>query len=117
MATIEHVQSFPIDGNNEFILLQWEGMTNGDDGSIFTLCQYADRSCQVEGTFGTGGSVVIEGSNDGINYQTLTDTQGNNLSFSIAKIEQIMEIVRFIRPRVVSGDGTTSITVSMLVRK
>lgn len=77
----------------------------------------ADRSVQVTGTFGAGGNLRIEGSNDGTNYATLTDPQGNALDFTTAKIEQVSEITRYLRPRVTAGDGTTSLTVTIMARR
>ena len=98
------------------VVATWPSMLNGDDGQPIELANFADRSVQVHGTFGVGGMVVIEGSLDGENYATLTDPQGNALAFSSAKIEAISELARWIRPRVTNGDGTTSLTVTMLLK-
>jgi hypothetical protein len=117
MAVIVPTQSYPINGNNNFLLVAWEGLANGDEGEPFILSQYADRSVQVLGTFGTGGTVIFEGSNNGVTYSPLTDDQGTTLSFLTSKLSQIMQIVVNIKPRVTSGDGSTSINVYMLVRK
>jgi hypothetical protein len=59
--------------------------------------------------------MMIEGSNDGTNYHTLNDPQGNALDIAALKIEQILEVTRYIRPRVTAGDGTTSLSVTMIV--
>lgn len=97
----------------------WTGLTNAttDVGEALEMPGFADRSIQVHGTFGTGGNCKIEGSNDGTNYYVLTDPQGNALDVTAAKIEQVSEITRYIRPRISAGDGTTSLTVTMLLRK
>jgi len=102
--------------NQACAVLVWSGMSNGDDGAPFELAQYADRSVQVSGDFGAGGNLRIEGSLDGENYYVLGDPQGNDLNFASGKIEAITELVRYIRPRVTAGDGTTSLTVTMLAR-
>jgi hypothetical protein len=73
-------------------------------------------SVQVVGEFGVGGVLRIEGSINGTDYAPLTDPQGNNLDISTAKIEAISELVRWIRPRVVSGDGSTALTIIMLLK-
>ena len=100
-------------------LVQWTGLTKATDdaGSPVELPNYSDRSVQVTGTFGTGGSVRIEGSLDGTNYATLTDPQGNALDVTAAKIEAISEAVRYIRPRVTAGDGTTTLVVTILFKR
>lgn len=103
-----------------------------DDGSTFTvryagylesdptpasidMPEYADRSVQVFGTFG-GGTVVIEGSNDGTNWETLTDPQGNALSITARRIEQIQELTAFIRPRITAGTGV-NLEITFLLRR
>ena len=98
------------------VIATWADMLTGDEGQSIELANFADRSVQVVGTFGTGGSVRIEGSLDGENYAPLTDPQGNSLDIQAAKIEAISEVVRWIRPRVIAGDGTTSLTVTMLLK-
>lgn len=85
-----------------------------DDGVPIEVVNFADRSVQVEGSFG-GASVSIEGSNDGVNYRTLTDPQGNDLLITTPKVEMVTEVTQFLRPRVVSG-AATSVTVSLLAR-
>ena len=96
---------------------QWTGLTKAtdDDGDPAGLgyAWYTDKSVQVTGTFGTGGSVRIEGSNDGTNYAVLADAQGNALDITTAKIEEISAAVLYIRPRITAGDGTTNLAVTI----
>lgn len=114
MSTINFSKQVPPDGHARYMVVEWPNMANGDVGEPIALPQMADRSVQVVGTFG-GGSVTIEGSINGTDYATLTDPQGNDLVISTGKIEAVTELVRFIRPRV-TGDGTTSLNVSLLMR-
>ena len=94
--------------------LTFTGLDSGAPASNFSG---ADRSVQVEGTFGAGGSVTIEGSNDGVNYETLNDHLGNALTFTAKGIKSIDQICRLVRPRVTAGDGTTSLTATLLTRR
>lgn len=98
-------------------VVQWTTLANGDDGTPMEMPGAADRSVQFTGTFGSGGTIQIEGSNDGSNYNVLTDPQGNNISKTSASIEQVVELTRYIRPRVTAGDGTTNLTCTMLVKQ
>jgi hypothetical protein len=98
-------------------MMTWAGLLNGDDGGPVELPSFPDVSVQVGGTFGTGGTIVMEGSNDGTTYFTLTDPQGNTVSKTSAALEQIEELVRYRRPRVTGGDGTTALTVTLLARR
>lgn len=95
--------------------VSWNSVPQNEVGQQLPLAQYSDRSVQVSGTFG-GATVTIEGSNDGTNWFTLADPQGNNLSFVTARLEAILELVFWIRPKVTGGDGTTSINVDMCVK-
>jgi len=108
----------PIAGHGESAhIIEWSGLLNGDTGAPIEMPTSADRSVQFQGTFGVGGTILMEGSNDGVNYHTLTDPQGNALSKTAAGIEQIQEITRYMRPRVSAGDGSTNLVASMLVRR
>lgn len=98
------------------VVATWPSMALGDDGQPIELANFADRSVQVTGVFGVGGSVRIEGSIDGTNYAVLTDPQGNALDITTAKIEAVSELVRWVRPRVTAGDGSTVLTVLMLLK-
>ena len=95
----------------------WTPLANGDSGSAVDLNDYRDRSIQVLGTFGTGGSVTLQGSNDGgTTWATLTDHGGNNLTFTAAGIKSVQQLTEFIRPTVTAGDGTTALTVYVFMR-
>lgn len=100
-------------------LVTWTPLTftGSDVGAPVQWVEYADRCVQVTGTFGAGGSVTIEGSNDGTNYAALADPQGNALTITAAKLEQVLELPRYVRPRVTAGDGTTSLTVTICMRR
>lgn len=113
---IEVQKHVPESLHHTCVVATWASMAMSDEGQPLELANFADRSVQVTGTFGAGGSVRIEGSLDGTNYAPLTDPQGNNLDINTAKIEAIVELVRWIRPVVTAGDGTTALTVTMLLK-
>lgn len=99
------------------------GNAIGDGASAVKFSQggffsgFADKTIQVEGTFGAGGSVAAEGSNDGTNFRALTNPQGTTIAVTSAGIAAITEAVIGVRPHVTAGDGTTSLTVTMFFRK
>lgn len=101
--------------NGAALLASWAALANGDSGAPIDYLAFADRSVQIVGTFGVGGSVTIEGTNDGTNYVALTDPQGNAITKTAAAIEAVSEVPRSIRPRVTAGDGTTSLSVYLLL--
>ena len=115
MATIplERIQT----GSSRAFVSRWEALQNGDDGEPLKFVQYTDKSVQVYGTFGVGGSLRFEGSNDGTNWAVLTDPQGNDLNLTTSKIEMVTEATLYVRPVVTAGDGTTSLSVLVLMKE
>lgn len=96
----------------------WSPMLNGDVGTaVDRFSDFADKSIQATGAFGVGGSVAAEGSNDGINYFSLTDPQGTVIAVTAAGGKAITEATLNFRPHVTAGDGTTSLTVTMFFRR
>lgn len=103
-------------GDGSTKLATYTGLAETDTTpAAIEMPEWADRSVQITGTF-NAGTVLIEGSNDGSNWSTLNDTQGNPLSFTATKIEQVLEAVQFMRPRVSAGAGV-SVTVSIMARR
>lgn len=94
-------------------VVTWSAMATGDTGNAVQSPGFSDRSIQVEGTFG-GSTVTIQGSNDGTNYYTLTDTAGVALTFTSAGLRQILQITRYIRPTVTAGAGS-ALNVNVLI--
>lgn len=110
MPTIAYTR--PVTGNTALNVVKWL-LATGDDGQPLADGQYNDRSVQVAGVF-DGASVRLEGSNDGENWATLTDPQGNDLVITSAKIEAITEVSLRLRPVIVGGGASTALAVTVL---
>jgi hypothetical protein len=87
----------------------------GDVGQPLQRLDLADRSVQVTGTF-AGATIVLEGSNDGANYFTLSSPSGAALSFTAAGLMQVNMLAAFVRPHVTAGSGA-SLTVTVMARR
>ena len=87
----------------------WVGLVNGQQGQAQPRLAYQHAEFQVTGTFGTGGSVRLEGSNDGVGWSALTPAAlvAAGLFAALGATER----PKFIRPNVTAGDATTSLTV------
>ena len=115
MATIPHVSLQPdrilvdLDGVR---VRRWAGMAHGDVGESIILTRFNDRTVQVGGTFGVGGTVVFMGSNDGVQWDAMRDVFNATISATANKIVTLTEVPVYIRPEV-TGDGTTSIDVTV----
>lgn len=95
-------------------LAQWGPMANSDTGQPYSDWGNFARSVQVEGAFGSAGSISIEGSNDGVNWHVLLNAAGSAATLTAAGIINIQTNAANIRPHVTAGDGTTALTVTML---
>jgi hypothetical protein len=98
-------------------VITWTGLDSDDSGSPVELVDFPDRTVTITGTFGAGGSITLQGSNDNSNWFALTDPQGNAITKTAAGMELMSEAPRYIRPLVTAGDGTTSLTVKILCRR
>lgn len=95
--------------SNDCWSITWTGLGDADTGSAVRLASASDRSVSISGTF-AGATVTVQGSNDGSNWFTLTDPQGNPISRTSAGLEQIAEVTKFTRV-VTSGGLGTSVNV------
>lgn len=109
MAVIQFVGT-QLTGIGVGSLVSWTPVATGDTGVPVENYSFSDRSVQVTGTFG-GATCTIEGSNDGVNYATLTDNAGVALTFTSTGLRQVLQITRYIRPSVTAGAGSLTITL------
>lgn len=100
--------------DNNAAIYTWTALPSAAPGPSIQGPGWTDRSVQVTGTFGAGGTVTLQGSNDGINWFTLHDPFSNLLSFTSAGLAEVTEIALFMRPNVSGGDGTTNIAVVLV---
>ncbi len=118
MATVAKAVTRITSYGDEAHVITWGPLTTANaDGEPVEMPGSADRSIQFQGTFGAGGTIRIEGSNDGVSWHPLTDPQGTDISKTVADLEAISELTRYIRPFVSAGDGTTSLTATLLVKR
>ena len=106
------------------IWVEWTGLLLNDTGEPYVAPAFGDKSVQAIGlAAGVGSEVTIEGSNNKFGqaspqWDTLEDQNGTNLVFLNATTEKLKAVVQNviqIRPNVTAGDGSTSVTVRMLV--
>lgn len=98
-------------------IIGWSGLLNSDTGAAVELVDYADKTSTITGTFGVGGSITLQGSNNGTDWFALTDAQTSAVTKTSAAMELIVENPRYIRPIVTAGDGTTNLVVQICCRR
>lgn len=108
----------PVKGfGEEAHTVQWAGLLSNDEGDLLHVPGHSLKSIQFSGPFGDAGKVVLEGSNDGKNFVVLTDPQGNPIIKTKPSLENIEELVYYIRPKVLGGDAITNIVATLLLRR
>jgi hypothetical protein len=97
------------------LAVAWRGLRVGDVGRPLK-CGPGQRTLQVAGVFGVLGQVTIEGSLDPEHtvWATMNDPQGNELAFSVAKLETVQEGCLWLRPCVSRGDAVTCLDIYVL---
>lgn len=94
-------------------------LANGDTGQPFRPSNLRDSVGQIFGTFGTGGSVTMQGSNDprvitdpsNAVWVTVQDSLGNAWTKTSAGGDNLLENYIYFRPHCTAGDGTTALTI------
>lgn len=120
-GVIQRIETYLDDAH----VILWTPLTTTDDiGIPIDMPGSADRTIQFTGTFGAGGTIVLQGSNflvptpgTDADWFTLTDPQGNAISKTAAGGEAVLELTRWVRPKVTAGDGTTSLSARLLVKR
>jgi len=109
MATITHAEAFFQNSETghayDVMTLTWATMGNADTGTAAAVPSYSDKTVHITGTFGSA-TVTIQGSNDNVNWTTLTDIQGTALAVTADDISLIAENPLYIRPITAGGTGT-----------
>jgi hypothetical protein len=107
------------------VVASWTPLTTTNlDGQAFEMPGWSDRSVHVFGTFGVGATLTIQGSNEATPAAWVTlaaaGDPAEDMTFLTAggnDIKQVLEVCRWVRPLLSGGDGTTNLTVLMLVRR
>jgi hypothetical protein len=95
--------------NSGSLSVVWSGLLNTDTGGGADVGSLKSMSVQAVGTFGVGGTVTMQGSNDGVTWGALPTA----LTMTDGALKTIAGGPRFIRPNITAGDGTTSLVVTL----
>lgn len=113
MAIIQPNTTF---NNRGEVIIQWASVKNGDTCAPYTSTPSvasADRSLQVEGVWGSGGSAQLEGSNDQTNFEILHDVQLNTIIMSGNGIKQVLDKTYQTQPHITNGDANTLLNFTL----
>jgi hypothetical protein len=92
----------------------WSDILNSEKGAPVSFVSITTLSIQVTGVFGSGGSIKMEGSTDGITYTDMVDGSSNPLIFTSATTLVSTDVRTYMRPKVTAGDGNTNLKVKLI---
>ena len=117
MATISPTIARITPFGDEAHVITWALLTAANAvGAAIEMPGSSDRSVQIDGTWDSA-TFVLQGSNDGTTWFTLTDPQGNAISKTSDALEMVSELTRYIRPSTSGGGGSQSINCRVLLKK
>jgi hypothetical protein len=103
-------------GGVDAMVVTWTPLAaSGDIGQALQRTDLVDRSVQITGTF-SGATLAFEGSNDGVNYFTLSNPSGTALTFTSAGLMQVTEATAWVRPHITAGTGA-SLSATLTARR
>ena len=98
-------------------IISWAQAAVGDLVSdSVELPQWGDRSVQFTATTWGTGSVSLEGSNDGVVFLPLYDPNGIVITATANKLEQVLEITRYVRVQWTIAPTSVG-TITLLARR
>jgi hypothetical protein len=106
VATVTHTTDANTMQADGFVCT-WPAIGNGSQGDA-AGGPWVTAYFVVTGTFGAGGSIRLEGSDDAVNWNILSPP---SLTAAGSFVLQLTEHPKFLRPNVTAGDGTTALTV------
>jgi hypothetical protein len=106
-----------ISGDGSVFLISWNLTTADTTGAPIIGISWADRTALFQSLSWGGATAAIEGSNDGSVYVPLTDIQGVAISKSANDIESIVELTRYVQPRLTIPGTAAAVTVSIVARR
>lgn len=93
------------------VAVTWSSLNSGDNGLAYEMAEARNVSFQAKGTFTGGGTVKLEGSNDGITFFTLKAMNASSdVSMTAAGFSSVIDRPRYYRPNVTAGGVSTDLT-------
>lgn len=96
------------------VVVTWSGLHNGDTGTPLAVTGFTTRGISASGTAGAGGELSIETSTSSAtpsfaNLNTFSSFPLHSLGLSDSVGSSL------VRPNIISGDGTTDLSVTVVL--
>lgn len=116
MATVTPTVNADLTGDGSVAMFTWALTTANSDGLPAQWIEWSDRTLTATGAFG-GGTLTIQGSNDGSTWVTLSDAAGGTDATATAdKAITVVELTRYVRPNL-TGSTAATVSVVLVARK
>lgn len=96
-------------------------LLNGEESNDLDLYNYPEKTFEVSGTFGVGGTINIRGKNvtsatvtDYLALHRADDPTASLTALQTAILATVIEDPKLMKADVSAGDGTTSLTVTLI---
>ena len=106
-----------VSGELSAYTVTWTLTTADPTGVAILFPQYIDRSIQIESVAFGASTCILEGSNDGTNFEPLRSPDSVALSFAAAGLKQVLESTAQMRPRLSVVGVAATVVVTMLMRR
>lgn len=98
------------------VIVTWEELTTtNSDGAKAVTVTHSDKCVQAVGNFSGDATLVLQGSNDGTNWFTLSDQSGTEIALTTGDLGALVaENPLYIRPSLSGGDGSADVDVLLV---
>ena len=104
--------------NGSTIIITWATITTTDtEGDPVRFNPWGDRTIQAVGNFSGGATIALHGSNDGTNFSAIRDVSDAVIGLASNEIQTVQEVPLYVKPVIVSGDGSADIDVILVMRR
>lgn len=93
-------------------VITWRNLAGHDKGAAFALPPHNGMMVEIAGTFGTTGSLGLEGSVGGASFALIEDDRGRTVYANRPIMTRSLSSPRLLRPYAV-GDEKTNLTVTI----
>lgn len=117
MTTAAYTSTQASMGDGSVLLYTWPLTTANADGAPISAVEWGDRTWQATGTFG-GATVALQGSNDLINWFSMTNASGGvAIALTAMGGATAIELPLWVRPNLTSPGVGADISVTMVARR
>lgn len=103
---------------SEFVrVAMWRNLSSDKACVPIELSDNEELTIVTRGNFTGGGSVLLEGSNDGKAYFPLRDSSGYPVFRKRISVQRVAERPRYVRPSLIGAGNDSAIDVHLIMQR